>query len=58
VGRETARLAERVIDGENPKSIPINNYVPEKMAVNLSLAGEYGIKIPETLLKKAAYVKR
>ena len=58
VGKETARMAERVISGENPKSIPINNYVPEKIAVNLSLAGEYGIKIPETLLKKAAYVKR
>ena len=58
VGRETARMAERVINGENPRSIPINNYVPEKMAINLLLAGEYGIKIPETMLKKAAYIKR
>jgi len=58
VGRETARMAERVINGEDPKNIPINNYVPEKMAVNLFLAEEYGIKIPETLLKKAVYVKR
>jgi len=58
VGKETARMAERVISGENPQGIPIKNYVPEKMAVNLSLAGEYGIKIPEPLLKKAAYIKR
>jgi putative ABC transport system permease protein len=58
VGKETARMAERVINGENPATIPINNYVPEKIAVNASLAKEYGITIPETVLKKASYVKR
>ena len=58
VGRETARMAIRVIEGKNPKNIPINDYVPEKIYVNLSLAELYGIEIPEKFLKKAEKVKR
>lgn len=58
VGKETARMAIRVIKGEDPKNIPINNFVPEKMSVNLALAEEYGIDLPEEFLKKAAKVKR
>ncbi|MEQ8188801.1 MAG: ABC transporter substrate binding protein [Candidatus Eremiobacterota bacterium] len=56
VGQETAKLAERIIKGENPKDIPVENYVPEKIYVNLKLAKEFGIEIPEQVLKKAAKV--
>ncbi|MDH5705770.1 MAG: hypothetical protein OEZ45_07100 [Candidatus Aminicenantes bacterium] len=58
VGRETARMAIRVIEGRKPRNIPINDYVPEKTHVNLSLAKLYGIEIPEKFLKMAAEVKR
>ncbi|MEQ8223499.1 MAG: ABC transporter substrate binding protein [Candidatus Eremiobacterota bacterium] len=56
VGEETAKLAERIIKGENPKDIPVENYVPEKIYVNLKLAKQLGIEIPENILKKAAKV--
>ena len=58
VGRETGRMAIRVIKGENPGDIPINDYLPEKIYVNLSLAELYGIEVPEEFLKKASEVKR
>ncbi len=57
VGQETARMAIRVIEGESPKEISINNFVPEKMYVNKALAEEYGIQLPEDFLKRAAQVK-
>jgi len=58
VGKETARLAIRVINGERPRDIPIENYVPETMVINLALAKEYGITIPEHIVKKAAKIVR
>jgi putative ABC transport system permease protein len=44
--------------GINPKDIPIKEFVPETIGINLSLARLYGITIPENILKKAAIVKR
>ena len=58
VGRETARMAIRVINGEAPKDIPINDYIPERIYVNLSLVGLYGIEVPEEFLRNASKVKR
>ena len=58
VGRETARVALRVLGGENPKDIPINACVPETMAVNLALADLYGIHLSDEFLSRAAVVKR
>ncbi len=58
VGRETAKVAKKVISGENPKDLPIENFVPEKIYINLALAEEYGITIPERIIKKANKIKR
>jgi len=58
VGRETARMAVRVINGEDPKDIPIKNFAPESMAINLSLAKLYGIDVPGRILNRASKVKR
>jgi ABC-type uncharacterized transport system substrate-binding protein len=58
VGRETAKMAVRVINGDNPKNIPIREYVPEAVGVSLALAARYGVTIPADLLKKATVVKR
>ncbi len=56
VGRETARVAEKVINGEKPADIPIQNCVPEKMHINRGLARQYGIAIPDAVVKRAARV--
>jgi putative ABC transport system permease protein len=58
IGTETAKMAERVINGEKPKDVPIKEFIPEKIAINLSLAKFYGIKVPEEFLKKAAIIKK
>jgi ABC-type uncharacterized transport system substrate-binding protein len=58
VGVETARMAERVIGGEDPSKIPIEEFVPEKIGVNQDLATLYGATIPDVLLKKAAVVRK
>jgi putative tryptophan/tyrosine transport system permease protein len=58
VGRETGKIARRVIAGEAPEAIPIENYTPDKMHINTALASEYGLSIPETILKKAAEIRR
>jgi ABC-type uncharacterized transport system substrate-binding protein len=58
VGVQTAKMAERVINGEETKNIPIREYVPEKIGVNQTLARQYGVTIPNEMLKKASVVKR
>ncbi len=58
VGVETAKVAARIIGGEEPKNVPIREFVPEKIAVNAGLASRYGVTIPDRLLKKAALIKR
>lgn len=58
VGVETARMAIRVINGEDPKNIPIREFVPEAIGVSLPLAARYGVTIPDEYLKKATVVKR
>lgn len=58
VGKETAKVAKRIIAGENPKTIPISNFMVEKIYVNLELAKEYGIELPESLTARAANIKR
>ena len=58
VGNEIARQAKLVFKGGNTKNIPIKNYVPEKFYLNLALANEFGIKIPDSFIKKANMVRR
>ncbi|NLT24131.1 MAG: hypothetical protein GXX82_13900 [Syntrophorhabdus sp.] len=53
VGLKAAELTVRVIGGEKPAAIPIVSYVPEQLTLSLSLAKEYGISIPDDLVKKA-----
>lgn len=56
VGLKAADMMIRIINGEDPASMPIVSYVPEQLTVNLGLAKEYGIMIPGDLIKKAAKV--
>ncbi len=58
VGLETAKMALRVIEGETPASIPIYNFVPEKLYLNLALAKKYNVDIPDSTLNRAQSVLR
>jgi putative ABC transport system permease protein len=58
VGQEIARVAARVIAGESPKDIPIKSFAPEKRWVNADIAKEYGIKLSQGFLDRAAQVIR
>jgi ABC-type uncharacterized transport system substrate-binding protein len=58
VGVETAKVFERVINGESTSSIPIKNYIPEKIYLNLALANQYGIHLPSNVVSKAYKLKR
>lgn len=57
VGQRTAEMAIRVINGEAPKKIPIDNFAPAMMFVNRSLAKQYGLKLSEQFLRRATEVK-
>ncbi len=54
VGVETGRIAEMVIKGKRPVDIPIKEYVPEEININVSLADLYGITVSEEFLKKCS----
>ncbi|MBP1750202.1 MAG: hypothetical protein H6Q52_2741, partial [Deltaproteobacteria bacterium] len=56
VGLKAAELTARIIKGEKPADMPIISYVPEQLTLSLKLAKEYGIVIPDDLIKKAAKV--
>ncbi len=45
-GYHTASFVARVLNGEDPGAIPIENYVNEVIQVNAPLAAEYGITFP------------
>jgi ABC-type uncharacterized transport system substrate-binding protein len=58
VGRATARLALRVFSGERPRDIPIQAFVPEKLAVNVELAKAWGIALPPEVAEPAVAKSR
>ncbi|MDY0041048.1 MAG: ABC transporter substrate binding protein, partial [Desulforhabdus sp.] len=58
VGRETAKVAIRVINGEAPQQIPILDFRPNKIHLNEVLAREYGIVFPADLVNQAAKIAR
>jgi putative tryptophan/tyrosine transport system permease protein len=58
VGKKTSELFKQVASGTDPKNIPINNFIPEKLYLNMKLAKEMGIKIPENVVKKANKILR
>lgn len=51
-GYHTASYVARVLNGEDPGSIPIENYVDERIVMNQALAKERGIKFPEKYLNQ------
>jgi ABC-type uncharacterized transport system substrate-binding protein len=52
-GRETGLLAARIIRGERPAAIPLLEYVPTKLMVNLDAARQIGFTIPPAVIQRA-----
>jgi ABC-type uncharacterized transport system substrate-binding protein len=57
-GKETARIMLRVIKGESPAAIPIQDFTKEKLFVNTAAAQAAGLTIPPDVLKQAVPVGR
>ena len=53
VGKETGKLAVRVMKGEKPANIPIQKLVPKKLWLNNKVASDLGVVFPEDVLKEA-----
>ena len=49
-GYHTASFVARVLNGESPAEIPIENYVDELIAINKDRAAELGVKFPDKYL--------
>jgi len=52
-GRHAAHLAARIMRGENPKKIPLEDFGKTGLIVNLDAARALGITIPPALLRSA-----
>lgn len=49
-GLRTAKYVARVLNGESPADIPIENYVDEIIGINAEVAAELGVEFPEKYL--------
>jgi putative ABC transport system substrate-binding protein len=57
-GRKTAALAARVLEGEDPATIPFQTLDAKKLVVNEAVARRLGLTIPPELLSRAEDVIR
>lgn len=53
IGRQAARLADKIFNGAKPADIPIETPRRLELVFNLPVAREIGIQIPELLLREA-----
>jgi putative ABC transport system substrate-binding protein len=56
LGRSTADLVVRVLNGEDPGTIPVQTFEGEELYLNLDAAEKMGVAIPESLMKKASKI--
>ncbi|MBF0699313.1 tryptophan ABC transporter substrate-binding protein [Streptococcus danieliae] len=56
LGRATGKMAARVLQGEDPGEIPIEFFSQGKPVLNMQVAKELGIVIPESIQKEAQLV--
>jgi ABC-type uncharacterized transport system substrate-binding protein len=55
-GVEAGKIAARVIRGERPASIPLMEYAPTKLMVNLEAARQIGFRVPAGVVTRAEEV--
>lgn len=56
LGRQTADIAQRVLQGENPADIAIEYQDEMSIVLNLGAAARMGVSIPDEILAQAAHV--
>lgn len=55
-GRHAAHLAARIIRGENPKNIPLEDFAKTSLIVNLDAARALNITLPPALVRSAKQI--
>jgi putative tryptophan/tyrosine transport system substrate-binding protein len=58
MGRQAARLIDRIIKGEKPESLPVERASKFDLTLNYRTATFIGLRFPEEMLKKAEKVIR
>jgi putative ABC transport system substrate-binding protein len=58
IGRQAARLADKILNGAKPAEIPIETPHKLELAVNLRVAKEIGLAIPNQILREADLILR
>ncbi len=58
MGRQTARMAERLLQGEAPSSMPVESLEDYRIHINLKAAELMGVELPVSLLQSADVVYR
>jgi len=58
IGRQAARLADKVLNGTRPAEIPIETPRKLELVINLRVAKEIGLVIPNQLLREADAILR
>lgn len=56
IGKESAKLAVRVLKGENPGDIPVIRETNTDLYINMKAAEAMGVSIPEDLVSKAKQI--
>jgi len=57
-GRQAARLADKVLNGTRPAEIPIETPRKLELVINLRVAKEIGLVVPNVLLREADVILR
>ena len=53
-GQAAAKLAARVLMGQNPHNLPIEEVAIKKLVLNNEVARKLGVKFPDNLVREAA----
>lgn len=53
VGRQTARIVDRILKGEKPGNIPVSGIEITELYVNPGAAGSMGIELPQSVIQRA-----
>jgi putative ABC transport system substrate-binding protein len=58
IGKQAARLADKIFNGTKPSDIPIETPRRLELVINLAVARDIGLQVPELLLREADAILR